>query len=673
MLSGKRPFHGDSQIEVMHSILKTDPSELLQINPKVPAGLERIVRRCLEKDPDHRFQSTRDLAFALESLSSASDSSIAALRPEKQIHPAWMISALLFLTTLGLAALLFRSIGKTVTESLPEVRRLSFLLPEIYNLNSLALSPDGRRVAYVVNAPIGLSKLWLRSLDSTQSEPIPGTEDAFFPFWSPDSRSIGFFTQRELKKLTIGSGPPISLCKVDVPKGGAWNQEGVILFAPTNAGPLYRISATGGEMTPVTTLGLGARFPQFLPDGRHFFYITREGQDNGLYIGSLDSEMKKRISDDPTPVQYVDPGYGLFVPNPFWVSNGKLMARPFDSSHLQFTGEATTIADNVESSWVVGPTFSISKNNVLVYGNGGGWKSQPIWFDQTGKQLYAFGSPGTHAFADMSSDETRLLTVSDGKIWIVDLLNGSFVRFAIADPISDEMNGNIAFSPDRSHVAYVDAHDDLYQRLSSGTGDAERLFHPDREDEDDWVRNLSYSADGRFIIFTRSDPNTKFDLWVVPLFGDRKPFPYLQMEPREDNARFSPDGKWIAYESDETGQPEIYVRSFPAQAGGKWQISTVGAEQPIWRSDGKQLFYLTLDKKLMVTEVKTGQTFEPGASRLLFQTHIEPRVNNTAMASCRQYFVGSAGQRFLINTMIENKAPAEITVLLNWKSLLKKQ
>ncbi len=207
MLSGKRPFSGESQIEIMHAILKTDPSEFLQINPKVPAGLERIVRRCLEKDPDHRFQSTRDLAFALESLSSASDSSVAALRAEKPIQPAWIISAFFFLATLVLAVLLFRSSGKNIPQNNPDVRRLSIVLPEHSILNTMAISPDGRRLAYVVNAPTGLSKLWLRSLDSTKSEEVPGTEDASFPFWSPDSRSIGFFAQDRLKTLTIGAGP----------------------------------------------------------------------------------------------------------------------------------------------------------------------------------------------------------------------------------------------------------------------------------------------------------------------------------------------------------------------------------------------------------------------------------------------------------------------------------
>ena len=504
MLSGKRPFSGESQIEVMHAILKTDPSEFLQINPKVPAGLERIVRRCLEKDPDHRFQSTRDLAFALESLSSASDSSVAALRAEKPIQPAWIISAFFFLATLVLAVFLFRTSGKSAPQSNPDVRRLSIVLPEHSILNTMAISPDGRRLAYVVNPPIGLSKLWLRSLDSTKSEEVPGTEDASFPFWSPDSRSIGFFTQDRLKTLTIGAGPAESLYEVDIPKGGAWNQHGEILFAPKNGGGLYRIRAGGGEATLVTDPlpDETHRFPHFLPDGRHFFYIIsspEEPDSQGLYIGSLDSKEKKRLFTDATPVDYVEPGYGLFV------SNEKLMIQPFDTNRLEFTGEATPITDNVESTWVVGPIFSVSANNVLVYGKTTRWNAQPVWMDRSGIQLSSLGNPGSYQFSDMSSDEKRLLTTYNTRQWMVDLLKGSFVRFAITD---EQGYFSTAFSPDGSRVVYAEqGSDKLYQRLLNGTGDAELLFDP--KVKTDWTRNISWSADGRFIIFTRSNPNTE--------------------------------------------------------------------------------------------------------------------------------------------------------------------
>ena len=385
MLSGKRPFGAETQIEIMHAILKADPLEFSQSDGNIPPSLERIVRRCLEKDPDHRFQSASDLAFALESWSTTSGTAVAPLRSGKPMQPAWIISAFFFLAALVLAVFLFRSSGKTMPQSNPDVRRLSIVLPEHSILNTMALSPDGRRLAYVVNAPVGLSKLWLRSLDSTKSEEVPGTEDASFPFWSPDSRSIGFFAEDRLKTLTIGAGPPESLCEVKVPKGGTWNQYGEILFA--HGGGINRIRASGGEVTPVTA----GRFPQFLPDGRHFFYI-----DDGLYVGSLDSKVKKRLLPDPNPTEYVAPGYGLFVPNPNWVLNGKLMVQPFDTNRLEFTGEATQIADNVKSWWVTGPEFSVSENNVLVYGDGSGvWNAQPIWFDQTREKTLCPGQART--------------------------------------------------------------------------------------------------------------------------------------------------------------------------------------------------------------------------------------------------------------------------------------
>lgn len=665
MLSGKRPFRGDSQIEVMHEILKADPPELTQSNPAVPPALERIVRRCLEKDPDHRFQSTSDLAFALESLSSDSGPPAIALPPaRKRVHPAWILTALFFLATLVLAMIVYRSIGIATQQDSPDVRRLSIVLPEHSIINSFAVSPDGRRVAYAINEPIGPSTLWLRSLDSTQSEQIPGSEEAAFPFWSPDSRSIGFFTWHELKKLTIGGGLPVSVSNADLPKGGTWNRNGVMLCALSNVDGLYRIPAEGGDPTPVTTLDssrgeLMHRFPRFLPDGRHFFYLIRSSKPDysGLYVGSLDSKEKKRISPDPQTAEYVSPGYGLFS------RNGKLMAQPFDSTRVDFTGEATPISNDVDSDWVVGPQFSVSENNVLVYGNKCSWKSHPVWFDRSGKQAAAVGEPGKYTFADMSFDEKRLLTNYNGAMWMVDLLKRSFVRFAITE------NNQATFSPDGSHVAYfeqVESGGNLYQRLSNGTGKAELIFHTNFF----VLGQMNWSADGRFIVLSNYDASTRFDLWILPLFGERKAFPYLQTDAREQNGTFSPDGKWIAYESDETGHAEVYVRSFPLEAAGKWQISTTGGQQPKWRRDGKELFYLTLDKKLMATEVQTGQTFEAGTTRLLFQTHAEPIL--IPNSDINQYFVGADGQHFLINTIIENTTPCELTVMLNWKSLLKK-
>lgn len=661
MLSGRRPFAGDTQIEIMHAILKADPPELSQINGKIPPSLERIVRRCLEKDPDHRFQSTSDLAFALESLSFTSGTAVAPLRQKKPIQLAWILSGIFFVAATILGVSLYRSLSRTLPESASSPQRLSIVLPENTILNSSAISPDGQRLAYVTNGTTGPSKLWLRSMDSTQGREIPETEDATLPFWSPDSRSIAFFTEHELKKWTIDAGPPETLYDgVEIPKGGTWNQYGDILFSPKGGAGLYRITARGGEAAVATTLDLSQEgrhvFPQFLPDGRHFFYMIRGGK--GVYIASLDSKNKKRIFPESTPVRYIDPGNLLFV------RNNKLMVQNFDKKRLELTGEAIPIIDNW-SGMVSGPDFSVSENNLLVYGSsGGGWAGQPIWFDRSGKQSSplknypsAIGEPGVYWFCDLSSDDKQLLTVWKNAMWMVDLLTGSFNRYAMTN------ENEAVFSPDGSLVAYNDVN--LYRRSSSGKGKAELLSYSTGDD-------LSWSDDGRFITFTGGNPKTNFDLWVLPLDGERKPFPYLQTETREECAVLSPDGKWVAYQSYQSGRCEVYVRSFPVEAGGVWAISTDGGEKPIWRHDGKELFYLTLDKKLMATEVQTGEIFKPGATRFLFQTHAQPRINTWGIGKSKQYFVSSDGKHFLINTLIDRTDQAEINVLVNWKSLLKK-
>ena len=680
MLSGKRPFGAETHIEIMHAILKADPQELSQSDGNIPPSLERIVRRCLEKDPDHRFQSTSDLAFALESWSSTSGTAVAPLRQKKPIQLAWILSGIFFVATTILGAALYRLLSKTPPESHSSVQRFSIVLPENTVLNSSAISPDGQSLAYVTNTTTGFSQLWLRRMDSTQAEEI--AEDATLPFWSPDSRSIGFFSEHDLQKWTIGGGPPQTLSNVILPGGGTWNQYGDILFNRQRGEGLYRIPARGGKATPATMLDPSREegrhmFPQFLPDGRHFLYIvnvkvnsTRD-ENRGVYIGSLDSKDRKLILPELTPVRFIDP-YLLFV------RNGKLMVQHFDKNRFELIGDAIPIADN--GSWhMSGPDFSVSENNILVYaGNDKYWETQPIWFDRSGRQSSplnnypsTLGEPGGYGpFYDLSADDKRLLTGRDGVTWMVDLLTGTFVRYAMTNESSAAV-----FSPDGSHVAYAGFSENpeedynLYMRPSNGIGKAELLYHPE------WrIKDLGWSADGKFITFTSMglDLKTQFDLWALPLDAKRKPFPYLQTDAREESGVLSPDGRWFAYESYQSGRSEIYVRSFPVEAGGVWAISTDGGQKPIWRHDGKELFYLTLDRKLMATEVQTGEIFRPGITRFLFQTHAQERIYTMGIFVDKQYLVSSDGKYFLINTQIDKTEQAEIGVLVNWKSLLKK-
>jgi serine/threonine protein kinase len=662
----KRPFRGETQIEIMHAILKADPPELSESNGTIPVSLERIVRRCLEKDPNYRFQTASDLAFAIESASTTSGAAIAAFKQKKSVPATWILSAIFFIAALIFGAAFYRSMKKTPAEIPSSVQRLSIVLPQNTVLNSLAISPDGQRLVYITNGTTGYSKLWLRSLDSEQPQEI--LEDATLPFWSPDSRSIGFFTENALMKWTIGGGPAEMLSKVDFPKGGTWNQFGDILFNAGVGKGIYRISAAGGDAIPVITPDPLHRerlmFPHFLPDGRHFLFMLAGLTDRqGLYVGSMDSKERKRILPDLTPAKFVDPGYLFFV------RNDKLMVQHFDKTQLSLSGEATPIADDW-SDRRSGSDFSISQNNILVRGNTRGWNSQPIWFDRSGNQsnhlkssVSAIGEPGEYKFCDLSSDGRHLLTIRDGRMWMIDLITGSFDRFAITN---DQIG---IFSPDGSEVAYFTLSmppKDLtfFKRPFNGSGKAEILFHPEYP-----IQDFYWSADGKFITYTMRGHSP--DLFVLPLKGDRKPYPYLQSEAMEANGVLSPDGRWIAYESNVSGQSEIYVGSFPLDAGGVWEISTEGGEQPLWRRDGKELFYLTLDKRLIATEVQTGPVFKPGVSRELFQTRVLPRLNPRGIVR-KQYFVSADGTHFLLNTLIDNTTPVEISVLLNWQALLKK-
>lgn len=675
MLYGKRPFRGETQIEIMHAILKGEPPELSAIHAIVPISLERIVRRCLEKDPNERFQSASDLAFALESMSTTSGTTVATYEQKKSIPVSWILSAIFFLAALIFGAAFYRSMTKGSSEIPLSVQRLSIVLPPNSVLNSSAISPDGQRLAYVTNGTTGFSKLWLRSMDSGHAEEVPGAEDATLPFWSPDSRYIGFFTEDSLKKLSIGGGvETLSEQDIDIPKGGTWNQNGDILFSPRSGTGLYRISSRGGEATPVTHLDdsrgeFRDLFPQFLPDGRHFLYIHRAYPDyRGVFIGSLDSKDRKRILTNTKPVRYIEPGYLLFV------QNDKLMVQQFDKIRLELTGEAIPIA-NDSSGPASGPDFSVSENNILVQGISGiartWWASQPTWFDRSGKQASPMknypsvvGGPGRYFFCDISSDDKRLLAVRNGAMCMFDLLEGSFVRFAISE------ESEAVFSPDGTEVAYANANEnDLYRRPSNGTGKAELLYHLPEQYA---IQNLTWSADNKYITFTAFDRKTRLDPWILPLTGERKPFPYLQTEAREALAVFSPNGKWITYESNESGQLEVYVRSFPLEAGAKWQISTDGGEEPLWRRDGKELFYLTPDKQLMACEVQATEIFKAGSSKLLFQTYVDPRVHTWGLWISKQYLASSDGKYFLVNKLVDNPVPAEITVFLNWKSMLKR-
>jgi len=532
-----------------------------------------------------------------------------------------------------------------------------------------AISPDGRRLVISVRDSSGKTLLWLRSLDSLTLQPLPGTENAAFPFWSPDSHFIGFFAGSKLKKIDVSGGPPQALCDASTGGGAAWNRDGVIIFTPDISNSLYRVSASGGVPTPITTLDesrqeVSHKYPQFLPDGRHFLYQAQSAQaeNTAIYVGALDSKENKRLVSARAKAAYAPPGYLLFL------RERTLMAQPFDADKLLLRGEPFPLAEQVSVNTVLGlANFSVSDNGVLTYMTGRFAAGQPALFDRGGKLLSSVGPMGEYFNIFFSPDEKRVAAaITDAQsgtrdVWLVDIVRGTPTRFTF-DPAEDFLP---IWSPDGSRIVFASDRDgpgNLYQKSASGAGNEEELL---KTNERKWPAD--WSRDGRFVIYTNLSQKTKLDLWVLPVTGEQKPTPFLQSSFNEDYARFSPDGRLVAYASDESGKFEVYVQTFPA-SGGKWLVSTNGGVQPRWRRDGKELFYIAPDKKLMAVDVKLEtSTFEAGVPRALFQTRVVSYPNPRNV-----YEVSADGQRFLIITPLEEATSTPITVVVNWNADLKR-
>ncbi len=676
MLCGKLAFQGNSAVEVMNAILKEEPPEIAESGQEIPPALMRVMRHCLEKDRANRFQSINDVAFYLETLSGVSDSTPAF---QTQVSGqtkgyqrfiqrlGWIVAAIFFLVSIAL----FVYFRRTPAEV--EAVRFTVLPPEkATSVQAPTISPDGRRLAFIATVE-GKRLLWVRPLASLAAQALPGTEGASSPFWSPTGEFIGFFAQGKLKKIALSGGPPTTLCNAPDGQGGAWNRDGVILFSPTLTSRVHRVSAAGGAVEVVTTsnpLTNIQRWPSFLPDERHFLYsvgYSSQPEAIGIYLASLDGgESKRLLSADSNAVYAASErgGYLLFA------REGTLLAQPFDAAEGRLTGEPFRLADQIQENISrdgLEPAFSVSENGVLAYSAGGsGERYQLRWFDRAGKPLGVIGSPGGYITrASLSPDEKRVAMARDdlqtktADIWLFDLARGTDSRFTF-DPATDHAP---IWAPDGSRIVWNSNREglaNLYQKVSSGAGQDELLLKADN-----WKYANDWSRDGRFIMYQENNPKTRRDLWILPLDGERKPFPYLQTSFNERDARFSPDSKWVAYSSDESGSSEIYVRPFP-DTGSKWRISTRGGSEPRWRRDGKELFYIATDMKLMVVEVKSGTKFEASVPRDLFDLRSIKGVGGN------NYTVTGDGQRFLIVTSLEETNAEPFTVVLNWMAGLKR-
>jgi eukaryotic-like serine/threonine-protein kinase len=678
MLAGHKPFEGETSSDLIAAVLTSEPTPLDEIVPDAPAALWRIVRRCLEKRPEQRFQSAGDLGFALTSLISSSGSvreeEAAATNLRVNLSPrllrqrllVWILAGVLALAVIWLAVTYFKRPRVQLVTS-----RFAISPPAgAARISYPAISPDGRAVAFTASVE-GKTRLWVRPLGALAAQPLPGTEDAGHPFWSPDNQFIGFFTQGKLKKIAVDGGSLTTLCDAKS-GGGTWNRDGVILFAPYSASEIYRVSASGGS--PMVVLKVdrsrqeeGINWPSFLPDGRHFLFsiLSPERDKAGIYLGSLAGGETKRLVAADSGAIYAPSadgeGYLLFM------RAGTLLAQGFDAASDQLRGEPLHVADGIEAfgqgKFEHGGFFSASNTGVLSYGSDDLGNQQLAWFDRTGKPLGSVGSPGSFQLPKLSRDEKQVAVARNDSqtrtfdIWLLDLVRGTESRFT-TDPGDDHA---VVWSPDGSRLVWASNREgirNLYQKATNSSAPDELLLRSDQGSyPNDW------SSDGQFILYVQVNPQASNDIWVLPLGGDRRPFPYLNTQFDENNARFSPDSKLIAYASNESGRWEVYVRPFPA-TGSKWQVSSHGGNFPRWRRDGKEMFYVA-EGKMMAVEVKSIASFEAGAPRTLFDLQIIGGPD-------APYAVSGDGQRFLVVSRLEEKQPRPFTVVLNWTAELKR-
>jgi serine/threonine protein kinase len=672
MLSGRRAFHGESAAETMSAVLKEDPPELSDTNKTVSPALERLVNHCLEKNPEARFHSARDLAFALEALSGSAPTSaqtitVSTFAPSRLTSRELIFASLAAVALIALAGVLtFSYFRRVPTETRPV--RLLINPPEKTGFGPFAISPDGLRLAFVTTDTSGKSLLWVRSLDSITAQPLSGTDEAILPFWSPDSRFIGFFAEGKLKKVEATGGSVQTLCNAAVPRGGTWNGDGLILFAPTPNEPIFQVSAAGGTPTSLTKLDpsrqeASHRWPYFLPDGRHFLYAISGGpKSQGIYVRSLDGKENRRLLDIPNSVvAYAAPGFLLFR------RESTLMAQAFDADKLQLSGEPFPIAEQVGYDVTSFQTFfSVSQTGVLVYSGGSFGNTQLTLVDRNGKEIALLGGPGNFIRPWLSPDGKRV--VVDGvdahgnrDLWLIDLATGQPTRFTF-DPSQELFS---VWSPDGSRILFSSDREGprhIYQKAATGAGNEELLLK-----SDDNKFPTDWSSDGRFITYVVNDPKTKLDIWILPLFGDQKPFPFLQTNANERNARFSPDRRWIAYTSDESGLNEIYIQSFPT-LGSQQQVSTNGGYFMAWSRDSSEVFYVANDKKMMVVDISQRDgTIKTGTPVPLFDMHVPSYT-----AAVTQFAVTADGRKFLVANALTQTTLGPITVVLNWTADLKK-
>jgi eukaryotic-like serine/threonine-protein kinase len=680
MAAGKCAFEGKSQISIASAILEKEPTPITATQPLTPPALEHVVQTCLTKDPESRWQSAADIVRELRwTGTSGSNAGLAHLttRRHKIAERAIWITISAALACAMVWSILQRPHPRLVRAYLPPPQDTSYDF-EGQSSGPPALSPDGTRVAFTAHAPKKRNLIWIRSLDSVAAQELQGTEGASFPFWSADGLFIGFFTDSSLKKISATGGPATRLAGAGSARGGSWSQDNVILYAPAYRDTIWKISANGGTPARVTSLDLSKhtthRWPVFLPDGTHFLYFATHHsggirEQNGTYWASLDGGSSKFLLATDSAAQYAS-GYLLYH------QQTALMAQKFDAVHGTLSGDPVPVASNVQyDGGMLRTTFTVSTGGVLLYEPGAttdsGGGTDLVWLDRTGKILGGVGERAEYEGMRLSPDGKRLaVAVSvaspNPDIWVLDLVRGSKARLTF-DPASHHLP---SWSPDGQRVAFISQTgssyvSSLHARLANGGGQDELLLAS--EDAATALLWPQWSPDGRYLVYQKESGPTGASVWAVPTSGDHKTFSIIKPESPQAtivNDRLSPDGRWLAYSATDSGRQELYVTAFPS-GKGRWQLSQEGAgSPPVWRADGKELYYLGSDGILHAAVVNTkGNEFEVENSRALFAIRF-------ASISC-PFDVSPDGQRFLF--AVPPEIPSSPMVLvLNWDMELKR-
>ena len=673
--TGKKAFAGQSQASVISAIMSSHPPPMSALQPMTPPALDQVVKRCLAKERDERCQSAKDLTDELKWIAEGgSQPTLAPTAAVQGIRALMRRPLVLSLGTL-LLGLLVASLGTWNLKPSPQQRvsRFTITLPAGQQLagmdvgSAVAVSPDGSYIAYVGRQG-NSQQIYLRALDNLQANPIPGTEGAVSPFFSPDGKWVGFFAERMLKKVSVTGGAVLSISAADLPRGATWGSQGMIAFAPGINGVIHQVSEEGGSPQPLTRLGKGEishRWPEFLPEGKAVIFAasaqTGSWSNSQVWSQSLGTEARRPLVQLGTQPHYANSGHLIYA------QAGNLMGVRFDSNRFTVTGAPVPVLESVLQSTTGGSAqYSFSLTGLLVYVPGGirSRQTKLVWVNRSGREELLTAPARAYLNPRLSPDGRRVavgIVEQESQVWVYDFSRETLTR------VTFEGSANLypAWTPDGKRLTFQSSKEGSYSmfwELADGSGGLEQLGASDYP-----TLAMSWTPDGQTLAFMEINPSTGRDIWMMRLI-DRKSQPFLRTRFTESAARFSPDGRWLAYVSDESGRFEVYVQAYPGP-GGKYQVSTEGGTEPVWNPNGRELFYRS-GNKMMAVDVTLQPNFSAGKPKVLFEAPYEPTP-----ATLGNYDVSPDGQRFLMLKPVEQEqaAPTQIVVVQNWFEELKQK